>query len=255
MKKLFLFLVISVLAFIFTACGDETSQASGTTVQRTQPDGTVVSRTIGRQPQTFHRPVIKKKRLLPPLNTQTWPIVATGQDKCYDNMKEVDCHDGEAFEYSGQDGRKRYGTRSLVRDSGNEIITDNVTSLRWTKKVYTDLSWYEAKNYCDNLRLDGRTWRLPTTAELRTLINYGKTEPAVDAVLYNDATGNATSSEALELKEKLRNWFWAAKHVHFNSEGSSNDEYAASWIVNFSDGFVEYTSRYNKYNVRCVSKF
>lgn len=250
MKKLFLFLVISVLAFCFAACGDETASIAADNQYQQQSGGTVVKRSFVRQPQTIHRPVFKKRPQLPPLNTQTWPMVATGQTECYDNMQKVDCDGARALDFDGQDGKKRYGTRSITKDPDNaEILKDSVTKLVWTKKVNTDLSWFEAKNYCDNLKLSNKTWRLPTTAELKTIINYGKTSPAIDTVFY-EVNGSTTSSEALEMKDQLNNWFWAARHVHFNSESSKD---AASWIINFTDGFVEYTSRYNKYNVRCVS--
>ena len=246
MKKLFLFLVISILAFCFAACGDETAQTGN---QYQQQTGTVMKRnSMARQPRTILRPTVKKKIKLPPVNIQTWPMVATGQTQCFNSISEIDCDEAAASGYGDQDGKKRHGTRSLNR-SGNEIVRDTATSRLWTKNIKTDVSWAEAKNYCDNLKLENKTWRLPTTAELRSLINYGKTEPAVDSVFYDSD----------DQKEQLKNWFWATSHAHFNSDndgaGVSDEDkiYAAAWIINFRDGFVEYTSRYNKYNVRCVS--
>lgn len=252
MRKLFLFLVISVLAFCLASCGDETSQNMSENSGR-QANGTVLNRKLVKPgSHRVNTPVFKKKIQLPPLNTQTWAPVATGQYQCFNNMQEVDC-DEVPSSFSTQDGKKRYGTRSLTRDSNNETVTDSVTGLVWVKKVNTGLSWYEAKNYCDNLRLENKTWRLPTTAELRSIVNYGKTNPAIDQVFYDDASGNTGSDESKEMKKELLNWFWATKHVHFDSEGSSDRDYSSSWIVNFMDGSVEFTSRYNTYNVRCVS--
>ena len=108
------------------------------------------------------------------------------------------------------------------------------------------MTWYEAKSYCDSLRLNNKTWRLPTTAELRSIVNYGKVGPAIDEVFYKQGVVVDT-----DLKDALSNWFWASKHVHFNYENGK--DLASSWIINFYDGFVEYTSRYNVYNVRCVT--
>ena len=247
MKKLFLFLVISVLAFCFAACGDETAQ-TGSKYQ--QQNGTVMKRNIARQPRTLLRPTVKKKIKLPPVNIQTWPMVATGQTQCFDNTTEIDCDDAAALGYGDQDGKKRHGTRA-IRTEGTEMLKDSATSRYWTKNIKTKVSWAEAKNYCDNLKLSNKTWRLPTTAELRSLINYGQTKPAVDrGVGFYDND---------DQKEQLNQWFWATSHAHFNSDNdgagvSDADKiYAAAWIINFEDGFVEYTSRYNKYNVRCVS--
>ena len=244
MKKLFLFLAISLLAFCLASCGDETVQNTREQ-QGTQDDGTVLNRNIqkpGSGIRVNNKLTLKKKNQLPPLNVQTWPSVATGQTQCYDNMNEVNC-DEVPSEYATQDGKKRFGTRSLTPDSNPDMIRDSVTKLVWSKKFATGYTWYEAKNYCDNLRIANKTWRLPTTAELRSIINYGKTSPAIDSLFYDDD----------ETKAELNNWFWAARHVHFDSEGTTDNDYSSSWIVNFLDGYVEYTSRYNKYHARCVS--
>jgi len=243
MKKLFLFLVISVLAFCMVSCGEETTRSASGEFGG-QADGTVLNRKVVKPGSNkVFKPIKSKKTALPPLNIQTWPTVATGQTQCFNNMEEVSC-DKVPSNFATQDGKKRFGTRSLTQDSNAEMITDSATSLVWTKKFVTGMTWYEAKHYCDNLRLANKnTWRLPTTPELRSIINYGKTNPAIDSVFYDDD----------ETKAQLVNWFWAAKHVHFDSEGSTENDYSSSWIVNFQDGFVEYTSRYNKYNVRCVT--
>ena len=254
MKKVIIFSVISLFALFFAACGDETAENSSVR-RHQQEDGVVLSRRVGERPyQTLRIPQLKKKWQLPPVNIQTWPMVSTGQTKCYDNKKEVDCS-LVPWEYEGQDGKKHSGTRSLTKESHNEIVRDSVTKLLWTKRVNTELTWYEANSYCESLRLNNKTWRLPTTAELRSIVNYGKVNPAIDQVFYEDANGLANSEEALELKEQLLDWFWATKHTHFDSETpvQGNKQLASSWIVNFYDGFVEYTSRYNRYSVRCVS--
>lgn len=254
MRKMIILVAISLAAVFFAACGDETAGKSSSQ-QYQQPNGTVINRRIGERPnQMFQLQKFKKKWQLPPLNIQTWPMVATGQTQCFDNKKEVDCSQ-VTWEYEGQDGKNHYGTRSLTKEYNNEIVRDSVTSLLWTKRVSTDLTWYEANAYCESLRLNNKTWRLPTTAELRSIVNYGKVNPAIDPVFYEDSQGRINTEEALELKEQLVNWFWATKHVYFDSETpvSSNRPLASSWIINFYDGFVEYTSRYNTYNVRCVS--
>lgn len=254
MRKAVIFFMVSVLALLFVACGEETAQNStaqdSAGQQYQQADGTIMKRGLLKPSSRFKAPVFKKKAQLPPANIQTWPMVATGQTECYNDWKKVDCAE-VGYDYAGQDGNTRYGIRALTREADNEIVRDSVTSLLWTKKVNTDLTWYEAKAYCDNLKLNNKTWRLPTTSELRSIINYGKVAPAVDKIFYEDASGSVMSSEALDMKAKLLNWFWATKHAHFDSENGS--KLASSWIVNFYDGFVEYTWRSNRYNVRCVS--
>lgn len=243
--RLLFFLVISAIMMLLVSCGEETN--SETPDQ--QVKGTVLNRDFVRR-NDFGRmtPVLKMKKL-PPVNMQNWAQIATGQDQCYQNAVQVDCSEVSGV-YAGQDGASKRGTRSLVKES-NEIIKDEVTSLLWTKYFKENVTWYEAKLYCDSLKIGGstRVWRLPTTAELRTLVNYGRLSPAMDPVFYEN--------ENAEFKKSLSNWFWASKNVRYNSDVLTSDDKvqpASAWIINFKDGFVEYTSRYNTYNVRCVTE-
>lgn len=240
--KMFIFFLISAMMLLFTACGDETAPASQNS---SRVSGQVYNKNAIRKADTDVRMLIQKKTMLPPANIQTWPMVSTGQIKCYDYKQEIECpKPGE--KYYGQDGQTRYGTRSLKIESNNEIVRDDVTKLLWTKQIKKDVTWYEAKAYCDGLKLNNKIWRLPTTAELRSLVNYGQIAPAIDDVFYKQ--GLVVDND---LKASLSNWFWASKHVSFNYENGT--DLASSWIINFYDGFVEYTSRYNTYHVRCVT--
>lgn len=245
-SKMLLFFLMPVLLLIFVSCGeDETSSA-----ERSATNGTVLNREAMRQ---GYNPKIKipmvKKTQLPPANIQTWQVLSTGQTQCYDEVKEIDCATA-SVKYAGQDGTTQFGVRSLSLVGNDEVVRDSVTSLLWTKQIKENVNWYEAKLYCDSLKIkvnnSAKNWRLPTTAELRSIVNYGKVGPAIDDIFYKGDN---------DLKTSLSNWFWASKHAHFDSEtveGGKN-KFASSWIINFYDGFVEYTSRYNVYNVRCVA--
>lgn len=239
--RMFIFFVVSAFALLLVSCGDETSSST----QQPQFRGTVLNQNSIRKADTLAKVPVLKKIQLPPANIQTWPMVSTGQTKCYDNKHEIECPEpGDG--YFGQDGQMQYGTRSLTSENSDEIVRDSVTQLLWTKQIRTNMTWYEAKAYCDSVRLSNKTWRLPTTAELRSIVNYGKVGPAIEDVFYKQGVVEDT-----ELKESLSNWFWASKHVYLDSENGT--DLASSWIINFYDGFVEYTSRYNTYNVRCVT--
>ena len=56
--------------------------------------------------------------------------------------------------------------------SSNNIWKDPDTSLIWQKHIGNrGYSWYDAKNYCENMVLDGFSdWRVPTINELSTLL-------------------------------------------------------------------------------------
>jgi len=165
-------------------------------------------------------------------NVQTWPTMATGQKKCYGASGEIPCPEpGEAF--FGQDGSYQYGLRDYL-DNGDGTVVDLITGLIWQVGYKGDVTWYGADNYCRKLTLNGDVWRLPDTHELKSLIDYGTADPAIDI----SAFSNTPSS-----------WFWGSKAVGFDDINAGLE---SSWIINFYDGFVEYTSRDNLYNVRCV---
>ena len=167
-----------------------------------------------------------------PANVQRWPMVSTGQTECYGVGGRIPCP-FLGSEFFGQDATYQVGVRSYI-DNGDATVTDGVTGLIWQKGYKADLTWYEAFRYCQNLSLASSKWRLPLTHELKSLVDYGASNPAIDTAAFPN-----TPSE----------WFWATKHTGFNDVASGLE---ASWIINFFDGFVEYTSRANLYNVRCV---
>ena len=54
------------------------------------------------------------------------------------------------------------------------IFVDPRTELTWTRKDNgSDVDWYGAKRYCDDLTLGGFKWRMPTIDELETLYDPG----------------------------------------------------------------------------------
>jgi len=239
--KSFLFILTAVfMSFLMISCGEETDSGSIDPMQK----GTVLNRDLMRRGRvsSFSGEAIRHKAKLPPLNAQTWQTPATGLTKCYDNEKEIDCEN--VGRYKGQDGQRRYGVRSVVSEHNNEVIRDLNTQLSWTRQVRSGLTWSEAKSYCESIRLANKTWRLPTTAELRTLVNYGTADPAIDPEF----------TEGVEEADALTDWFWASKHTYFDAENEAGTKVASAWIINFYDGFVEYTSRHNKYSARCVTK-
>jgi hypothetical protein len=167
-----------------------------------------------------------------PAYSKPFHLLSTGQKLCYNAEGEIECPEpGEI--YFGQDAQYSNGVRSFV-DNGNETVTDDEMGHIWQKGFKSGVTWYEADNYCRTLTLNAKKWRVPTPQELRTLIDYGIYDPAIDTAAFP-----GTPSE----------WFWATRHSYFSDVASGAE---ASWIINFFDGFVEYTQRYNLYNVRCI---
>jgi len=102
--------------------------------------------------------------------TRQYPIVDTGQSKCYDNLNEIVCpQPGEPF--YGQDAQYK-GTQFAFRDNGDGTVTDLNTRLMWQKTPDFDklMTWDEAMDCAENLKLAGYDdWRVPTIKELYSL--------------------------------------------------------------------------------------
>jgi hypothetical protein len=82
---------------------------------------------------------------------------------------------------SGPEGQTSILTSHLViRFTSNKdgVITDSKTGLQWAPDPGQSMTWDQATQYAQNLRLGGFSdWRLPTRAELREL-GTGRKNPA-----------------------------------------------------------------------------
>ena len=126
------------------------------------------------------------------------------------------------------------GTPQATRGyaTNTNTVIDSVTNLEWQRAVpASSYTWTGARNYCSGLTLDGRSdWRLPSTIELMSLVDYGRAmAPYIDPSAF-PSTPSAT--------------FW----------GSHGSVPELAWRVDFSTGrvngnvdFVTGTGR-----VRCV---
>ncbi len=148
------------------------------------------------------------------------PVVKTGQTAVYK---------------TGDDGTYQKGLAHSYSRSATGVVTDNATGLQW-QDDYIDnggyikeANWADAKTYCANLTLDGKTdWRLPTIEELVSITDKGRTNPAIDPVFQNVAFSDYWSSTTL---------------VSDTSD---------AWVVDFSNGDDHAGARTNGTFVRCV---
>jgi len=113
-------------------------------------------------------------------------------------------------------------------EEDGSLIYDSKTELSWQKKPSTKkMQWQEAKNYCEDLEL-----RLPNLYELKSLVDYGKYNPAIRTSLIDIQTDD---------------WYWSSSIYKGKSDSSS------AWGVNFKNGFDFWGSQTNTYSVLCVS--
>ncbi len=109
------------------------------------------------------------------------------------------------------------------------VVRDTTTALEWTRDNVSDrrLTWQEAKDACAKLDLAGGGWRLPTRAELLTLVDDTRYHPAIDP--------------AFECKP---NYYWTVTPY------APDGDYA--WYVFFYDGGAGAYRRDNGGFVRAV---
>ena len=147
----------------------------------------------------------------------------------------IDCTSGTC---AGQDGLYATGCPSVGRfvDNGDGTVTDTCTGLMWQKDTADvngdgeisegrgggdQVRWCEALAYCDNLSFAGHdNWRLPNVRELQSVVDYGRSHPAIDPV------------------------FGAASWFYWSSTSVANDPRDA-WSVVFNDGVVTPTISWN----------
>jgi hypothetical protein len=112
----------------------------------------------------------------------------------------------------------------------NGTVRDTVTELTWQREVpSTSMNWADAKKYCADLSLAGTGWRLPTRAELLTLVDPTEADPALDRAAFTNTPVNS---------------FWSSS-AYAGSSGSA-------WSVEFGGGRAVYSVSSVTYRVRCV---
>lgn len=188
-------------------------------------------------------------------------IADTGQGSCWDASGNVIACDEDPAGYPRQDGywtdkpnaRSFTGPTQHPTYTSNYTTKDNVTSLVWKSctegwdgvscandnadpNVY---SWDNASTACTALNaLNGgagyagrTTWRLPSVQELKTILNYGVYNPAIDTSRFPSTPVDA---------------YWSSSTYVTNS--------AYAWTVDFGHGLV--SAAYLKSGsrtVRCVA--
>jgi hypothetical protein len=102
--------------------------------------------------------------------TLPYPVVDTGQERCYDDQGDISCpQPGEAF--YGQDANFT-GQALRYRDNGDGTVSDLVTGLMW-QKAFRKIPWVSAEAEAKASRTGGHEdWRVPSIKELYSLIRF-----------------------------------------------------------------------------------
>jgi len=115
-------------------------------------------------------------------------------------------------------------------------VYDNKTKLTWLQSVPSTKSCWEcAKNYCASL--GGPGWHLPTIKELLTIVDYSRSNPAVDPTAFPSTPAD---------------YFWSSTP----GAKAAGTSWPTAWAVNFSAGIARTAETTvtpaPEYYVRCV---
>jgi Protein of unknown function (DUF1566) len=117
------------------------------------------------------------------------------------------------------------------------VVVDSATHLTWQQPVATSgaddgngrSTWAHAKSYCASL---GGGYRLPTVKELLTIVDFSRSNPAIDT---SDDAFPSTPAEA----------FWTATPL-------AASEPTNAWFISFADGYAGNANMSQPNRVRCV---
>jgi hypothetical protein len=208
---------VSVLLMLSTAgCAEEITDSMGTPAPVTTPE-----------PEST------------PVSRLTYVVVDTGQEKCYDNSKEISCPmQGKPF--YGQDAQHQ-GIQPTYQDNGDGTVTDLNTGLMWQKTLGEKVTYYNATVGAKNTNLAGYTdWRLPTIKELYSLILFSGTDPRpestigatpfIDTNYFDFEYGNVKAGERI-----IDAQYWSSTEYL----GTTMNGNATVFGVNFADGRIK----------------
>lgn len=104
----------------------------------------------------------------------SYKINATGQTLSYNEQGEVIENPQPEDQLYGQDANYLRGSEMVFKDNGDGTVSDPNTGLMWQQSPPVEgMTWYEAKEYCENLEFGGYSdWRLPTLKELFSISNF-----------------------------------------------------------------------------------
>jgi hypothetical protein len=115
----------------------------------------------------------------------SYPIVDTGQAKCYDNTLEI-ATPGPGQAFYGQDAQFT-GNQPAYQDNGDGTVTDLNTGLMWQQDPGSKKTYSEAVSGAPSCRTGGYSdWRLPSIKELYSLILFSGLDPDPNG---NNASG------------------------------------------------------------------
>lgn len=140
-----------------------------------------------------------------------------------------------ALKEQGLSGNFKIYQSNFTRDGKLNVVTDNISGLMWEDMETSseELTWKEAKKYCDKLELAGfDDWRMPTIKELQSTMD--------NALLGSKYTLNSV----FEYQETKNPAHWSS------TVGAKVS--TTAWIADFKTGVTGWGDMRERHPVRCV---
>jgi Protein of unknown function (DUF1566) len=231
-----IFSMFLIVFLLLTGCGKAATP---------QPASPVPATTTVPAPTVETAPQATATSTAAPL---TYPIVDTGQGKCYDANAEIPCPANGSF--FGQDAQYT-GLEPGYTSNSDGTVTDANTGLTWQKSPDVDgngkinaadkLTHAAASDYCENLTLGGSSdWRLPDIKTLYSLIDFRGSDPSgasgqISLVPFLDSSYFAFAYGDSAAGERTTDSQFASSTVYVDTK--TNDGVKV-FGVNFADGSI-----------------
>ncbi len=168
----------------------------------------------------------------------TYPVVDTGQKRCYNNYREISSpKPGQPF--YGQDAQY-LGNQFKYKDNRDGTVSDLVTGLMWQQYPGSKVTYKQATAGAKNCRTGGyKDWRLPTIKELYSLINFSGADI--------DPSSKSSSTPFIDTKYFKFNYGNTRNERIIDSQYSTSTKYVSTTMfgnptmfgVNFADGRIK----------------
>ena len=168
---------------------------------------------------------------------ESYPIVDTGQNACFNNTRQIGCPD-RGDDFDGQDAQYK-GPLPKYRDNGDGTVTDLVTGLMWVKARGDKTTWQDAMDGAARSRVGGYDdWRAPTIKELYSLIDFNgwvqqkerDSVPFLDTDFFDFVFGDVSAGERI-----IDCQDWSSTLYVSTTMGGSRTAFG----VNFADGRIK----------------